>query len=129
MDGTWNVYFENRAVGTCTLRREGLYIRIVCSCDRVVNGICRLMMQCSDGSADLGILIPVDSGLGLDRKLSSKALPQGEPRFTVRIPDKQSKEIFVPVKDGESFACLAGLAEARFGKQGGETGVFIKKRH
>lgn len=129
MDGTWNVYFEDRAVGTCTLRREGLYIRIVCSCDRVVNGICRLMMQCSDGSADLGILIPVDSGLGLDRKLSSKALPQGEPRFTVRITDKQRIEIFVPVKDGESFDCLAGLAAARFGKQGGEAGVFIKKSH
>ena len=129
MDGTWNVYFENRAVGSCTLRREGLYIRIVCSCDRVVNGICRLMMQSSDGSADLGILIPVDSGLGLDRKLSSKALPQGEPRFTVRIVDKQRKEIFVSVKDGESFACLASLAEARFGKQGGEAGVFIKKSH
>ena len=129
MDGTWNVYFENRTVGTCTLRREGLYIRIVCSCDRVVNGICRLMMQCSDGSADLGILIPVGNGLGLDRKLSSKALPKREPRFTVRISDKQSKEIFVPVKDGESFACLAGLAESRFGKQGEEAGVFIKKRH
>ena len=60
MEGTWNVYFEDRPVGNCKTHREGLYIRFVCRCARVSDSICRLLLRCGNGNVDLGILVPVE---------------------------------------------------------------------
>ncbi len=125
MDGTWSVYFEDRSVGTCRIGREGLYYRFSCRCNRVRDGICRLLLKCGDRTVDLGILIPVDGGYGLDKKLPMRHMPEGEPRFIVKLQLEQADRRFVPVQEGEKCAFLTGLTDARFGKQDGEVGVFL----
>ena len=126
MEGTWNVYFEDRPVGNCMTHREGLYIRFVCRCARISDSICRLLLRCGNGNVDLGVLIPVEGGYGLDRKLPVRNIPEGEPRFCVKLQGEQSAKRFIQVRDGEKFVFLSGLADARFGKQDGKTGVFLK---
>ena len=126
MDGTWNVYYEDRPVGSCCLYQEGLYIRFVCRCDRCSDAISRLVLRCGGETRDLGILVPVDGGLGLDRKLPSKTVPEGELKFSILIPERHSQGTFVPVKAGEKCLCLSRLAEARFAKQNGEAGLYFE---
>lgn len=125
MDGIWDVYFEDKPVGTCRVWREGLYYRFNCRCDRVTEEICRLLLQCGEKTVDLGVLIPVGSGFGLDRKLSARNMPAGEPQFSVKVLHRQSDGRFIPVRESDSFAFLSALEKARFGKQNGEVGVFL----
>ena len=125
MDGTWNVYVEERTVGACRLWREGLYICISCRCERAGEGICRLELRCGEETVDLGVLVPTDGGFGLDRKLSARSIPSGELRFYLKIPGRQVKEKFIPVREGEAFPCLSKLTDARFGEREGQVGVFL----
>ena len=125
MDGTWNVYFEDMPVGTCRIGREGLYYRFCCRCDKVPDGICRLVMQCGEKTVELGVLVPMSGGFGLDRKLPVKCVPTGELRFWVQTPVREVNRHFVQVRDGECFSELSRLTGAKFGKLNGEAGVFL----
>lgn len=125
MDGTWNVYFEERTVGACRLWREGLYIRISCRCERVGEGICRLELRCGEETVDLGVLVPIGGGFGLDRKLPAKSIPLGEPKFCLKTQGRQVKEKFIPIREGEAFPCLSKLTDALFGEREGQVGVFL----
>lgn len=127
MIGMWKVYFEDKEAGSCELRHEGLYIRIICRCDITVEGICRLMLKCGERGVDLGVLAPVSGGFGLDRKLPAKSLPQGEPRFYIKIPGKRQLGLFIPVSDGDRFPDLSRLLDARFGCEQGHPGVYLDK--
>lgn len=126
MEGTWNVYFEEKNVGNCCICREGLYYRIVCRCSRVTDAVCRLAVQCGEQTVDLGVLVPVEGGFGLDKRLPEKRLPQGEPRFLIRSPAQSVDGRFVPVREGAPFAYLSELTGARFARRGGEVGVVLK---
>ena len=126
MDGTWNVNFEGRIVGTCRIWREGLYARFSCRCNRVAEDICRLFLCCGEVTVDLGILVPVENGFGLDRRLPLRSLPdESYPEFCIRLPERPLVGKFIPVKEGEAFCALSRLADARFGKKDAAVGVFF----
>ena len=125
MEGTWNVFFGDKPVGICHIWREGLYCHVSCRCGKVTEGICRLILDCGDQSRDLGILVPVEGGFGLDRKLPAKQLPPGEPRFSVKQPGHRTGH-FIPVREEEPFGQLSRLREARFAWQDGQVGVILK---
>ena len=126
MEGTWNVYFKDKAGGNCRIVREGLYNCVSCRCGRVAEGICRLILECEDQRLDLGVLVPMEGGFGIDKKLPAKHLPQGQPVFSIEVPGQNTETRFIPVRDGEGFAYLSRLADARFVKRGGEVGVILK---
>lgn len=126
MEGIWNIYLDEKVVGTCRIWREGLYSHISCRCAKAAEGICRLVMECGDVAMDLGILVPVEGGFGLERKFPAKKLPEGQPRFFVTGPGRQKDEAFLPVREGEVFLQLSRLRDARFARRGGEVGVILK---
>ena len=125
MEGNWSVYFENKVVGTCRIWKEGLYYRFHCRCDKVTETVVRLLLQCGDTTVDLGILIPVDSQFGLEKKLAVRNVPAGEPRFSIKVLSEQSNERFIPVREDGKFDALSNLENGRFGKQAGIVGVFL----
>jgi hypothetical protein len=91
----------------------------------VTETIVRLLLQCGDTTVDLGILIPVDSQFGLEKKLAVRNMPAGEPRFSIKVLSEQSNERFIPVCEDGKFDDLSNLENARFGKQAGIVGVFL----
>ena len=125
MDGTWNVYFGDKPIGTCRLVRQGLYWQVSCRCAASIDGICRLRLQCGDEAADLGVLVPMNGAFGLDRTIPVKNLPQGQPRFAVIPQDPRPEEEFIPVGEGEEFPYLSRLPEARFARRGSRTGIVL----
>ena len=126
MEGTWNVYLQDKVVGTCRMWREGLYCRVSCRCAGVGEDICRLVLENGEGVLDLGILVPVEGGFGLDRKLPARQLPPGDPRFFVRQSGHQRAEHFIPVRPDEPFEYLSRLTEARFAWRDGQAGIILK---
>ena len=125
MEGNWIVLFNNETIGRCNVERRGLYCHISCRCGKVGDGICRLMLQCGDGVVDLGILVPMDGGFGLEKRLPAKNLPEGQPHFRVKAVDQRAEDNFVPVRAGEPFAYLSRLQTARFARRDGEAGVIL----
>ncbi len=70
-------------VGAAALREEGLYVRIcvhLTSC----RGVVRVWGCWDEGWALLGIPVPAEGGMRLERRLSIQSLPSGKPvRFWV----------------------------------------------
>ena len=125
LEGSWNVAYQNRAIGICSMERQGLYWRINCRCNSAVEGICRLILECGGTSIDLGVLVPETGGFVLDKRIPVKQLPEGEPRFYIRSC-LESAAKFVPVRAGEHFCYLSRLEESRFACRNGESGVLLK---
>ena len=126
MEGIRSVYFEDTTVGNCRITREGLYYRIACRCSRVTEAVCRLVLQCKDQNIDLGVLVPVDGGFGLDKRIPVKQLPLGQPHFLINVPGRREEPRFVPVREGEPFSYLSNMKGARFARRNGEAGVVLK---
>ena len=126
MEGTWNVLYHDRPVGTCTLERQGLYWRIICRCRTGIDGICRLILNCGRDDVDLGVLVPLNGSFGLEKRIPVKRLPEGEPHLYLRS-DADSSDVFVPVRSGESFGYLSRLEGSRYTRRNGEAGVLLLK--
>ena len=45
LEGTWPVYEDGRQVGTCTVARQGLYLRFDCRCGPADGRILRLVLR------------------------------------------------------------------------------------
>ena len=110
-------YGENR-VGTVQLEREGLYLRLRCSCRVQDNEIHRLY---ADGER-IGLLIPDRGELVLETRVAAKRLKPGC-RFFL---DECGRE-FVPIRTGEAFAHLDKVRGARLAFQDGEPGIFLNE--
>lgn len=126
MDGTWTVYWEDKPVGTCRMEQQGLYCRIRCRCSRISDEIWRLLFCGNGETLDLGILVPVDGGFGLDRKLPLKNLPSGEPAFLISRQQHMEDGKFIPVHSDKPFEYLSKIANMRFCRRNGEAGVLLK---
>lgn len=114
MEETFDVTYCGQPVGTVELRREGLYIRIVCRC-RVADGqIHRLYTE----GENLGVLIPDRGELVLETKVAAKRI---KPGCAFDLDGKTDR--FIPIRPGEAFAHLDMLRTGRMVIQNGEMGM------
>ena len=126
MEGTWNVYFENEVVGTCTIEQRGLYSCILCRCAEVTTGICRLAVQCADQTLDFGVMIPEGGVLYLKRSIPAKKLPKGQLQFSVQPEQWRKETTFIPLQNGAPFEHLSKLNNAKLVRRNGEIGVILE---
>lgn len=127
MEGNYGVYFGKEQVGKVQVLREGLYYRFVCRC-RIASGIlCRLHVVCGDRDENLGVVIPVGSGFGLDTRLPAKRLGQGMPEFRLHPKHGIPVETFIPISPEEPFAYLSRLKESYLVRKQGCSGIMVKE--
>lgn len=126
MEGTYSVSFGGRSVGKVQVQRQGLYYRFWCRCRLSGDVVCRLHISCGGKEENLGIVVPVDDGFGLDVRLSARRLGQGEPVFTLVPRHEKTTENFVPIYPDEPFAYIARLKECYLARQNGQYGICIK---
>ena len=120
------VFFGKDQVGKVQVLRDGLYSRFICRCCLSGDIMCRLHVRAGGGWISLGVVVPVDSGFGLDTKLPAKRLGKEEPEFLL-LPAAQrpAEDSFAPICPEEPFAYISRLKHSFLVKQAGQIGILL----
>ena len=125
MEGNYEVLFGNRSCGKVQVLRQGLYSRFLFRCSLSGNVLCRLQVNCGGKQEDLGVLIPGDSGFGLDKKVPVKHFGEGIPQFRLHTKQTDGEERFIPIIPEEPFAYMARLKGSYLVRRNGQTGILL----
>lgn len=126
MEGNYCVYFGNQQVGKVSVQRQGLYYRFSCRCRLASEAVCRLRILCGNVQENLGILIPMGDGFGLDTKIPVKRMGEGKPEFQLVPKYAKTSGNIVPVYPEEPFAYISRLKDAYLVRRNGELGIVIR---
>lgn len=127
MEGNYGVYFGNQLCGKVQVLRQGLYYRFVCRCQLTGDVVCRLKLCLPDREENLGVVIPMDGGFGLNTSLPAKRFCGKPIRFRLAPQQEAGKGQFVPICPEEPFAYIERLKDAFLVKKYGQTGVMLKE--
>lgn len=126
MEENYGVYFGNQLAGKVQVLRQGLYYRFICRCKLTGDVVCRLGVSCGDKRENLGVVIPMDGGFGLDTKIPAKRLGEGKMEFYLIPKHDIPTGKFVPIYPEEPFAYIERLKDAYLAKKDGQVGAVIK---
>lgn len=120
---SYGVFFGSQGVGKVQVQRQGLYYRFQCRCQLSGEVMCRLYVRCGDQRENLGVVVPMDGGFGLDTRIPVKRLGEGPMAFSL-IP-KHSQGQFCPICPEEPFSYISRLKEGFLARQEGQIGLII----
>ena len=124
----YGISFGEKIVGRAQAERQGLYYHVTCLCGLSGEVMHRLEGSCGEKRADLGILVPMEQGFGLDTRFPVSRVGEGELSFRLRPRhDELGGRSFVPITPEEPFAYLERLKEAFLEIQNGKKGASIPK--
>lgn len=127
MEGNYGVYFGNQQAGKVQVLRQGLYYRFHCRCKLTGNVVCRLTVSCGPNRENLGVVVPVDDGFGLDTRLPVKRLGEGNMEFFLVPKHETGTGRFVPIYPEEPFSYIERLKESYLARKNGQYGIMIKE--
>lgn len=127
MQENYDVRFGNRVVGNVCVQKQGLYYSFCCRCVLSGDVICRLQVQSAKTKIDLGILVPIGHGFGLDTKIPVKRLDKESVEFIIVPKHIKSPGMLVPVYPEEPFAYIGKLKDAFLVKKGDGMHICIKE--
>ena len=127
MEGKNDVRFGNRIVGTVRVYRQGLYYRFCCRCSLSGDVICRLKVRCGEREQDLGILVPMEGGFGLEKMLPAKYLGEGSLEFYLGAKGEFTSRLYSPIYPEEPFAYIEQLKDAFLIGSDGRMAICIKE--
>ena len=127
MGGNYGVYFGKEQVGKVQVQRQGLYYRFICRCRISGDVMCRLWVACGDKRENLGLVVPMDGGFGLNTALPVKRLGEGELSFTLIPKHDTPAGRFVPISPEEPFAYIERLKESYLVRKGEQVGILISE--
>lgn len=126
MEGNYEVYFGNDQTGKVQVIRQGLYYQFHCRCKLTGAVMCRLEVVCADRRENLGVLVPVDRGFGLDTRLPVKRFGEGRPRFHIIPKHDKPEGLFIPIIPEEPFSYIERLKDGFLERRNGQVGVVLK---
>lgn len=120
------IRFGDSPVGKAQVTREGLYYHVVCRCSLSGQMMYRLEVSNGERKVDLGILVPEETGFGLETRFPVRRIGEGALSFRVR-PRHGGLEgrTFVPLAPEEPFAYLERLKESFLEIQNGKKGISL----
>lgn len=121
----YNVMLNGRIVGTAITESEGLYIRFRIQCTPPDTEIYRLIMLCGSQRMDLGVCVPENDLLCLNKCVQRKLLREGEFQFFLETRINENHMSFVPVDSENPFDYLDCLPVARFEKRDAVSGLLL----
>lgn len=125
MEGNYPVYFGNDPVGKVQVLGQGLYYGFHCRCQLTGAVMCRLEVSCGGKRENLGVLVPMDEGFGLDRKLPAKRFAGGSPRFEIIPKHDKPTGIFIPITPEEPFSYIEKLKDGFLARKNGQLGLML----
>lgn len=126
MVGNYEVFFGNQQAGKVQVTRQGLYYRFVCRCKLTGDVVCRLYVSCGGQQENLGVVVPVGEGFGLDTRQSVKRFRAGEPSFSLVPKNEMVSGQFVPIIPEEPFAYIERLKTSFLVKKYGQMGILLE---
>lgn len=114
-------------MGKVQVLRQGLYYRFHCRCQLSGDVICRLHVTCGEKGENLGVVVPMGDGFGLDTRLAAKHLGEGEWRFTLTPKQETPEKKLVPISPEEPFAYISRLKDAYLAEQNGMSVAVISQ--
>ena len=120
------VHFGDDTVGKAQVTRQGLYYHVVCRCS--LSGQVMYCLEASTGEkrVNLGILVPQETGFGLETRFPVSRVGEGELHFCLRPRHEEPVgRQFVPIIPEEPFSYLERLKDAFLEIQNGKKGASI----
>lgn len=115
------VYRGTETIGKLRLERQGLYYRLSCRC-ALSEGLYRLNAYSDRLCVDLGTLVPMGDGFGLDTRFPVKRLGTEALRFSVH---GKTGGVFVPISPEEPFRYIERLKHSFLEIQNGRMGITV----
>ena len=106
------VTIGSQAVGRVQVRRQGLYYLFRCRCRLTGDTVWHLEAACGGKRENLGVLVPIDGGFGLDPRRPVKNLGEGRMEFTLKPKHGRPRTHFAPIYPEEPFAYIQRLKDA-----------------
>ena len=122
------VMMGNEQAGKVRVQREGLYYRFCCRCRLSGDVVCRLAVRCGEREENLGVLVPMEEGFGVDKRIPVKHLGEGEMEFLLLPKSDRIGGMFIPIRPEEPFAYIARLQDAFFARRNGQAGVVLNNK-
>ena len=122
----YEVFEDEKMVGTVEAVREGLYIRFYCRCKPSDRDMIRLWMICGEKETDLGLCVPMDGGFGTEKRIPAKQCGDGALHFCLRHKDDTLRGKFIPLSPEEPFQYIHRLETAFLEKRGTRLGIVIR---
>lgn len=98
--------FGGKSIGRVWAERQGLYYVFRCRCRLSGEAAFRLLATCGKNQEDLGILVPMDGGFGLDTRRPVKRLGEGTLSFRLVSNHDAPQTRFGPIYPEEPYAYL-----------------------
>ena len=127
LEENYGVYFGKQLAGKVQVLRQGLYYRFICRCRLTGDVVCRLGVTCGANRENLGVVVPMDGGFGLDTRLPVKRLGDGKMEFYLIPKYEAAKGTFVPIYPEEPFAYIERLKEAYLTRKNGQVGILLRE--
>lgn len=105
------IVWNDERVGYARIEKEGMCLKIHCSCTPPYKGMFRVRVSDDSNSRDLGICVPEGEYFTLSARVPLKYL-QGD-KLTFRLISAEKKAEILPVENGEPFSGLDRLENAR----------------
>lgn len=112
-----------KTVGKVQVLRQGLYDTFHCRCRLSGETPLRLIARCGERQEDLGVLVPMEGGFGLDTRRPAKRLGEGTVQFRLEAKHDPAQPHFVPISPEEPFAYLQRLKDAYLETKNGQKGA------
>lgn len=123
MEGIYEVQDGNTAVGKVQLIRQGLYYRVICRCHLSDDLVRRLYAVHDSGRENLGVLVPEEDGIVLDRKIPVKRLHGNAMRFMLSTGGNKTEGKLVAVCPEEPFQYIDRLQNAFLETENGKVSI------
>lgn len=114
---------SGKTVGKVQVLRQGLYYAFHCRCRISGETAVRLLARCGERQEDLGVLVPMEGGFGLDTRRPVKHLGEGEIQFLLASKHDPPQTYFAPISPEEPFAYLQRLKDAYLETRNGQKGA------
>ena len=115
----------NEVVGYVSVRYEGLYCQISCSCRLSGAVIYRLVAVVGTEKINIGICAPKGKYFCVEKKFPAKILRNKTVSFLLVPKHQNLGGRFIPIRADEPFAYIAKLEEAYLANRDGNTYVVI----
>ena len=116
----------DEAVGKVRVVRQGLYYCFSCRCRISGEIICRVIVSCGGKTENLGVLVPMGTEFGLEKRVAVKKLGTGSLRFRAAPKHTAAMEGFVPIYPDEPFSYITRLQNAFLEIRNEQIGVVLR---
>ena len=125
MLNVYNVYLDDKVVGTAQLTPRGLFYHVHCRYNIDNGKFYRLCAICGERVVDLGICVPFYDGFGIEAMERITKFDSNEIRFYIVKNNESSEDKFFVLNEEAPFENLEIVMDARFERRNGEAGLII----